>query len=46
VATFCGVAFGPRMVFVGFPGSRWTRKNEATDTKRMMMMSRKSRLMM
>ena len=31
---------------VGLPGSRWTRKKEATDTKRMMMMSSTNLLVM
>ena len=46
VATFCGVELGPRMVSVGLPGRRWTRKKVAIDTKMMMMMSSTNRLMM
>ena len=46
VATFWGVEFGPRIVVAGFPGSRCTRKNEATETKRMMMMSSTSLFVM
>ncbi len=44
VATFCAVALGPRIVVAGLPGSRWTRKKVATETKMMMMMSSTSRL--
>jgi hypothetical protein len=46
VATFCDVALGPRIVSVGFPGRRWTRKKVAIDTKMMMMISSTNRLMM
>jgi hypothetical protein len=34
------------MVVAGSPGSRWTRKNAATDTKRMMTISSASLLAM
>jgi hypothetical protein len=34
------------MVSVGLPGSRWTRKKDATDTKRMMMSSNTPRFAM
>ena len=46
VATFCGVALGPRIVSVGLPGSRWTRKKVTIETKMMMMTSSTNRLMM
>ena len=46
VATFCAVALGPRIVSVGLPGRRWTRKKVAMETKMMMMMSSTNRLMM
>ena len=29
MAAFAGVSLGPRMVTVGLPGSRWTRKKAA-----------------
>ena len=46
MAAFCGVSLGPRMTAAGFPGRRWTRKKEATETKKMMMSRRTNRLAM
>ena len=46
VATFCGVALGPRMVSVGLPGSKWTRKKVTIETKMMMMTSSTNRFEM
>jgi alpha-beta hydrolase superfamily lysophospholipase len=46
IAAFCGVSLGPRMATEGFPGSRWTRKKAATETKKTMRTRRTARLAM